>query len=217
VLCPSYALFPQYLDAHYSPRRYWNYLRRQLVVLDTYSSDHNRRTNHVMAVLHCYFSWAFVVPVVSCVVKVGTWVALQSIRAAINLLVVDYTSNRSSFVNNRDLALGSSFSNSSIINTNFNSLGYVSALSFIICSFYAAISLRWMTKIFCTVMEQLNPSTLFANSLLKRFHWGKLWVGFIAANAVLPMCMVYTFMTRHITWAGVKYRRSGGKIISVEH
>jgi hypothetical protein len=74
-----------------------------------------------------------------------------------------------------------------------------------------------MTAIVCTVMEKLNPNTLPSGSLLKRFHWGKLWVGFIAANAVLPVCMVYTFLTRHITWAGVKYKRKKGKIISVEH
>jgi hypothetical protein len=50
------------VDGDYSPRRWWNYLRRQLYVLDTYSNAHNRRTNHVMALLHCYGSWGFVIP-----------------------------------------------------------------------------------------------------------------------------------------------------------
>lgn len=215
VFCPSYAIFPQYLDAEYSPVRYWNYLRRQLVVLDTYASDHNRRTNHVMAVLHCYFSWAFVVPVLSCLLKVGIWVGTQVISAAITLLAV---------IVGGDAADGQhqvfeyyEKMNTADISTTSSLSGYISAICFIACSLYAAIALRWMTSVVCTVMEKLNPRTLPPNSLLKRFHWGKLWVGFIVGNAVLPVCMVYTFMTRHITWAGVTYRRQSGKIIAVEH
>jgi hypothetical protein len=222
VFCPSYAIFPQYLDAEYSPLRYWNYLRRQLVVLDTYASDHNRRTNHVMAVLHCYFSWAFVVPVLSCSIKMGIWVGMQAVSVLVSLLVVGCGggTDRQAQLHMPYSSLFDYFSKrttASISTTNTIPLGYISAVCFITCSFYAAIALRWMTSIVCTVMEKLNPHTLPPNSLLKRFHWGKLWVGFIAANAVLPVCMVYTFITRHITWAGVKYRRQSGKIIGVEH
>lgn len=41
---------------------YWNYLRRQLFVMDTYASAHNQRVNHTMLALHCYLSWAIVIP-----------------------------------------------------------------------------------------------------------------------------------------------------------
>jgi len=224
VFCPSYAIFPQCLDAEYSLFRYWNYLRRQLVVLDTYASDHNRRTNHVMAVLHCYFSWAFVVPVLSCSIKVGIWVGMQVISVALSLLVVSGVyiggPDRQAQLYMPYSSLFDYFSKRTAANistTHTTALGYISAVCFIACSLYAAIALQWMTSIVCTVMEKLNPHTLPPNSLLKRFHWGKLWVGFITTNAVLPVCMVYTFLTRHITWAGVKYRRQSGKIISVEH
>lgn len=46
-------------------RTYWNYLRRQLFVMDTYASPHNRRVNHTMLALHCYLSWALVAPLLT--------------------------------------------------------------------------------------------------------------------------------------------------------
>jgi hypothetical protein len=44
---------------------YWNYLRRQLFVMDTYASAHNRRVNHTMLALHAYLSWAVVMPLLT--------------------------------------------------------------------------------------------------------------------------------------------------------
>lgn len=43
--------------------RYWNYLRRQLFVMDTYVSLRNRQTNHTMMALHSYMSLAVIIPV----------------------------------------------------------------------------------------------------------------------------------------------------------
>lgn len=45
--------------------RYWNYLRRQLFVMDTYVSAHNRRVNHCMLLLHPLLSWGFVLPTIA--------------------------------------------------------------------------------------------------------------------------------------------------------
>jgi hypothetical protein len=50
------------LDGRCSLRKFWNYLRRQLYVMDTYASAFNRRQNHGMLALHCYLSWGIVVP-----------------------------------------------------------------------------------------------------------------------------------------------------------
>jgi hypothetical protein len=36
IAVPATAIFPQQLQQQYSLRQYWNYLRRQLFVLDTY-------------------------------------------------------------------------------------------------------------------------------------------------------------------------------------
>ena len=50
------------LDSTYTLERYWNYLRRQLYVMDTYACAAAQRTNHAMLALHSYLSWAFVAP-----------------------------------------------------------------------------------------------------------------------------------------------------------
>lgn len=56
------------LDRQYSWGQYWNYLRRQLYVLDTYSNRHNRLLNHTMMWVHSWASLAFAAPVL-----LGEW------------------------------------------------------------------------------------------------------------------------------------------------
>lgn len=48
-----------YLSTSPSPCRYWNYLRRQLYVLDTYYSSHDKTLNHTMMAAHSYASAVF--------------------------------------------------------------------------------------------------------------------------------------------------------------
>ena len=50
------------LQAHYSWSEYWNYLRRQLYVMDTYATSSNKRTNHTLMLIHSYLSWAIIMP-----------------------------------------------------------------------------------------------------------------------------------------------------------
>lgn len=59
-----YCMYCMYrrLDRQVSWGQYWNYLRRQLYVLDTYTNRHNRLINHTMMVVHSWASWAFAAP-----------------------------------------------------------------------------------------------------------------------------------------------------------
>ena len=59
---PACPLHSRRIDGAYPLRRWWNYLRRQLYVMDTYSNAHNRRTNHTLALFHSYASWGVVLP-----------------------------------------------------------------------------------------------------------------------------------------------------------
>jgi len=34
---------------------------------------------------------------------------------------------------------------------------------------------------------------------------------------VIPLCIAYTFVTRHIDWSGIRYWRAGGKVVHVQH
>lgn len=36
-------------------------------------------------------------------------------------------------------------------------------------------------------------------------------------SAVIPLCIAYTFLTRHIDWSGIRYWRAGGKVVRVQH
>ncbi|KXZ49587.1 hypothetical protein GPECTOR_20g443 [Gonium pectorale] len=62
IRVPPFAIFPQRLDPAMTWSGWLNYLHRQLFVLDTYSNEHNRRTNHAMMVIHSMLSWALVLP-----------------------------------------------------------------------------------------------------------------------------------------------------------
>jgi hypothetical protein len=53
------------LEEDYSWGQYWNYLRRQVYVMDTYCSPLNRQINHTMMLLHSYLSLAFVMPAIT--------------------------------------------------------------------------------------------------------------------------------------------------------
>lgn len=52
---------------------------------------------------------------------------------------------------------------------------------------------------------------------LLRYLFTQVWAGFYFSNALLPLCMAYTFLTPHINWAGITYTRRRGKIASVRH
>ena len=65
ILCPSTAVFPQWLPGNITMKEYWNYLRRQLFVLDTYSDVHNKLTNYSLVCLFIYGSVGFVGPTIT--------------------------------------------------------------------------------------------------------------------------------------------------------
>jgi hypothetical protein len=62
VLCPGAAAFPISLEPACSAAQAWNYLRRQLYVLDTYTSAHNRCVNHALLLATVAAAAALLVP-----------------------------------------------------------------------------------------------------------------------------------------------------------
>jgi hypothetical protein len=58
VGCPHDAIFPQHMPARQSLQDWWNYMQRQLFVMDTYATPHNRRVNHGMLLALSYLSLA---------------------------------------------------------------------------------------------------------------------------------------------------------------
>lgn len=211
------------MDDNRSLPRYWNYLRRQLYVLDTYCNRHARLTNHVMAAFHCYASAAFVLPaalvalrLALCTLAVLVWLALQAAQVAQHGPAAVWQGHHHAAAAPAINGAGAEQGWLHLFGGQQEcGWGLVSLPVFAASAAYAAAGLGWMTGVVLQLLQELNPS--LTRRQLHTFNWPKLWVAFCCANAVLPICMAYTFATRHIEWAGVRYTRRRGKVVSVQH
>ncbi|EOY30652.1 Nucleotide-diphospho-sugar transferases superfamily protein isoform 1 [Theobroma cacao] len=75
ITSPPVAVFPHPLASDLSFSRYWNYLRKQTFVLESYISKVNWLMNKALFSSHCYLSWGFVAPYLMGMVHVAA--ALQ--------------------------------------------------------------------------------------------------------------------------------------------
>ncbi|OVA08534.1 Ceramide glucosyltransferase [Macleaya cordata] len=62
ITSPPVAVFPHPLASDLSFPRYWNYLRKQTFVLESYISRVNWIMNRALFTVHFYLSWGFVAP-----------------------------------------------------------------------------------------------------------------------------------------------------------
>ncbi|OWM66078.1 hypothetical protein CDL15_Pgr015505 [Punica granatum] len=70
ITSPPVAVFPHPLSSDLSFSRYWNYLRKQTFVLESYTTKVNWIMNRALFTSHCYLSWGFVAPYLMAVVHV---------------------------------------------------------------------------------------------------------------------------------------------------
>ncbi|KAG8054295.1 hypothetical protein GUJ93_ZPchr0001g29329 [Zizania palustris] len=90
ISSPPVAVFPHPLASDLSFSRYWNYLRKQTFVLESYVSKVNWMMNRALFASHCYLSWGFVWPYIMALVHV-----VAALRAPYSEIVKD-ASNSSS-------------------------------------------------------------------------------------------------------------------------
>ncbi|KAL6776996.1 hypothetical protein ACKKBF_B19795 [Auxenochlorella protothecoides x Auxenochlorella symbiontica] len=189
IICPPYAVFPQRMPTRCGGAgAWWYYLRRQLVVLDTYASPANRHTNAALAAAHCYWSWALVAPAALLAARAACFGALGVQR----------------------LATGTPLPIAAPV------LPTLAALALAVSWAYAGLGLGAMTAQTLSLCEALNPR-LAPGGLFPVFSWGHVAAGVLLNNAAVPVCMALTFCTSHVTWAGIRYRRKGGRVVAVEH
>ncbi|CAJ1937054.1 unnamed protein product [Sphenostylis stenocarpa] len=62
ITSPPVAVFPHPLASDLNFGRYWNYLRKQTFVLESYTTNVNWIMNRALFTTHCYLSWGFVAP-----------------------------------------------------------------------------------------------------------------------------------------------------------
>lgn len=62
------------LEKECSVGKFWNYFRRQLYVMDTYTNKHNKHLNHTMLALHSYLSLVFVTSAMVSTAQLAAWI-----------------------------------------------------------------------------------------------------------------------------------------------
>ncbi|GFS41260.1 nucleotide-diphospho-sugar transferases superfamily protein [Actinidia rufa] len=78
ITSPPVAVFPHPLASDLSFSRYWNYLRKQTFVLESYTTKVNWIMNRALFSSHCYLSWGFVAPYLMAVVHVAAALRVRS-------------------------------------------------------------------------------------------------------------------------------------------
>ncbi|XP_027925243.1 uncharacterized protein LOC114182552 [Vigna unguiculata] len=71
ISSPPVAVFPHPLASDLNFGRYWNYLRKQTFVLESYVTRVNQIMNRALFAVHCYLSWSFVAPYCMAVIHVA--------------------------------------------------------------------------------------------------------------------------------------------------
>ncbi|CAL0332505.1 unnamed protein product [Lupinus luteus] len=71
ISSPPVAVFPHPLATDLNFGRYWNYLRKQTFVLESYTTKVNQIMNRALFAVHCYLSWGFVAPYLMAMVHVA--------------------------------------------------------------------------------------------------------------------------------------------------
>ncbi|XP_061345033.1 uncharacterized protein LOC133290901 isoform X2 [Gastrolobium bilobum] len=82
ISSPAVAVFPHPLATDLNFGRYWNYLRKQTFVLESYVTKVNRIMNRALFAVHCYLSWGFVAPY---------FMAMVHVLAALRYHVMGYS------------------------------------------------------------------------------------------------------------------------------
>eukprot|EP00884_Botryococcus_braunii_P015847 jgi/Botrbrau1/2946/Bobra.0026s0017.1 len=80
----------------------------------------------------------------------------------------------------------------------------------------AVFSLRWMTETGVKLLQSMDPAS---NEHLtpELFNWFKVWGAFFVAYALMPVCIIITWLHPHVVWSGVKYEKRKGRVVRVLH
>ncbi|XP_038700261.1 uncharacterized protein LOC119997376 isoform X2 [Tripterygium wilfordii] len=89
ITSPPVAVFPHPLASDLTFARYWNYLRKQTFVLESYISKANWIMNRALFSTHCYLSWGFLAPY---------FMAMIHVAVALRVYIKGYTLEETKFV-----------------------------------------------------------------------------------------------------------------------
>ncbi|KAG8376063.1 hypothetical protein BUALT_Bualt09G0024600 [Buddleja alternifolia] len=91
ITSPPVAVFPHPLASDLNFGRYWNYLRKQTFVLESYATKVNWIMNRALFSTHCYLSWGFVAPYIMSGIHVAAALRLYSKGYSFDEAALPYT------------------------------------------------------------------------------------------------------------------------------
>ncbi|OEL33636.1 hypothetical protein BAE44_0005344 [Dichanthelium oligosanthes] len=189
ISSPPVAVFPHPLASDLSFSRYWNYLRKQTFVLESYVSKVNWMMNRALFTTHCYLSWGFVWPYIMALVHV-----LTALRAPYSKIVKEAS----------DSSWGQFISPPLPI------------LNFLVvkCLILLLPSCAMLFQVEIQLCNMLSPEGPKVS--LDSYNWGLVFIAVLVDNFLYPISAFRSHFSQSINWSGIRYYLRDGKISKIE-
>eukprot|EP00892_Ulva_mutabilis_P006895 jgi/Ulvmu1/4578/UM002_0307.1 len=193
---PPSAVFLQCVDASTSLADCWNYIRRQMFVLDTYANSHNRVLNHL---LMCVSAMDAVLTACSALVIIVrcAMAAACSLKHLASALML------------RRLVVGST---AAVLECTMASFDVSAGAMLLMFGLMYMSSVRF-SIIILEVVQAYAPEQLQDSQL----SFPKVWTGLLVHSMLTPAAILHNLLRREITWSGIQYQIRGGRIVKVVH
>lgn len=223
VGCPSEAIFPQELRERQSLREWWNYLRRQLFVMDTYASPRNKAINRGMLYALAYLSLAATYALLAALIVLFAWAWSECARAILAAEAFAAEMGASELAPRGGIwrvfprpetVVG--FANAVADATSFSAppraaLASLASLTSFVLALTAA---RRMYRETGAMAGALGDEA--ARRAVGKIRWTRVACAFLVAYALVPVAAGVTLAKSDVTWAGVAYRKRDGRVARVK-
>ena len=184
VACPCELVFPQRMSDNQSLKNWWNYLRRQLFVMDTYVSGRNKRINHGMLFVLSYLSF----------------VATSGITWSFGKV----------FVGAFSVVLGGGLEGGTFEGA-MEDVTYDPLPLLTLFAFASALSAaKAMYKELAVLCFRLGDADVVND--VHEINWVKVGIAFWITYSVVPFVAITTLVMDDVTWAGIRYRKKKGRV-----
>ena len=199
VGCPADAIFPQRMCGRQSTWQWWNYLRRQLFVMDTYATPHNRAVNHGMLLALSYLSAA---------------VTSAMAFAAAHLAAGAWTAR----VEWAETERGSTICFSWVANAPWT-WTYALHANGVICGDVRGVRggvVRGSRDVRADGRDGATSRGRRRARAVREIRWRRVAAAFWVTYALVPIASVVTLWKPTVEWAGIRYRKRRGKVTRIE-
>ncbi|UPR04637.1 hypothetical protein HOP50_17g79810 [Chloropicon primus] len=226
IMCNPSNVLIQRIPKRTTLKQYWNYMSRQVFVLDTYTSGWHKRLNHMLIVIHVYLSTFFVLAVIQNLIRYGyglVAIAWFLVKASLGHSEVYQYSTRLAYVHLMRW-----------LSSN------VSAVFFFLCvvlGFFAMTSfVRSMDRLFaqlygfsgnleCSTKKKGKDGARADNDKETSWYsldWGwsqyvRMWAALCIDVALFVPAAFKTLVSDEIDWSGIRYTKRDGLIQRVVH